>query len=58
MEVLYVAKRWLAGGYFARAAILAISMTATAQGAMPGEVDPTFGSNGRTVVADSIRPSA
>ena len=55
MEVFNVAKRWLAGGYFARAAILAISMTATAQGAMPGEVDPTFGSNGRTVVADNSR---
>ena len=37
----------------ARAAILATCLAATAQGATPGEVDTTFGQNGRTVVADN-----
>jgi uncharacterized delta-60 repeat protein len=37
------------------AAILATSLAATAQGATPGQVDPTFGQNGRTVVADNSK---
>jgi uncharacterized delta-60 repeat protein len=37
----------------ARAAILATCLAATALGATPGEVDTTFGQNGRTVVAEN-----
>src|SRR6478735_7991530 len=35
------------------AAILATCLAASAQGATPGEVDATFGQNGRTVVAEN-----
>ena len=36
----------------ARAAILATCIAATAHGSAPGDVDPTFGVSGRTVVAE------
>ena len=42
-------------GRVAQAAIVAISMITTAQAATPGAVDSTFGSNGRTVVANNSR---
>src|SRR6185295_7684026 len=35
------------------AAVLATSLAASAHGATPGEVDTTFGQNGRTVVAEN-----
>ena len=40
-------------GHAARAVLLATCLAATARGATPGEVDTTFGQNGRTVVADN-----
>ncbi len=42
-------------GHAARAAFLATCLATTAQAATPGEVDPTFGTNGRTVVADNSK---